>query len=242
VNAAWHTAPAYRQTFGPLAAELAELAGVPADQSQRLVLDDLFARTGDGAPAAAHVAVIAPDPAMKRALLLQAAVAWLFLTDEQYVLWSVHGTGRPPGVLDDLAAVLAAPALAGRVARISRARGGEAVELRSGGRLVVRSRAAGGGHGINGTRLILDDAHLLEFSHAAALVPVIAATRHQQALYAAVAGLNEGPMLPGLRALGRAGLPDLAYAEWPPSGTASPPGRMTRGTRAGVSRSPRGGG
>jgi hypothetical protein len=210
----WRTAPPYRLSLGPDVAALGAEIGRRPDRYEQAVLDDLFARHDDGTAAVTSAAVIAPTVQVKHSIVLQAVLAWLFLEEEPRVLWSVDDSRSTSDMLASVEEVLAHPLLTRRVKRISRMHGGEEVELRSGPRLLFRERRRGGGGGMNVTRLILDDAHVLEAAHLTGLLPTLAAAAYPQVLYAAVAGLPEGEVLRDIRARGQAVWPEMAYAEW----------------------------
>jgi hypothetical protein len=73
--------------LGPDVAALGAEIGRRPDRYEQVVLDDLFARRDDGTAAVTSAAVIAPTVQVKRSIVLQAVLAWLFLDEEPRVLW-----------------------------------------------------------------------------------------------------------------------------------------------------------
>lgn len=57
---AFGSVPDYPETFGDLAADVADQLGMPMDPEQRLILDAVFAESRPGVPACFEVAAVAP--------------------------------------------------------------------------------------------------------------------------------------------------------------------------------------
>jgi hypothetical protein len=93
--------------------------------------------------------------------------------------------------------------------------GNESIELLDGSRLVFKARTAGGGRGLTGDKVVLDEAFALRGDHMGALLPTLAARPDPQIVYGSSAGMVESRVLRGIRDRGRAGGdPRLAYLEW----------------------------
>ena len=215
VEPAYHTAPTYTRTLGPEVGELCELIGFGPDPEQQLILDDLFALDGRGKSAAFEEAIIAPRQNLKTGVIKQAALGWLFVTDQRLVVWSAHEFRTAQEAFRDMEELVAgSPMLAKRVKSIYRGNGDEAIELISGARLIFKARTKGGGRGLTGNKIILDEAFALIPAHMGALLPTLSAVPDPQVIYASSAGDSSAAVLRGIRDRGRIGDPRMAYAEW----------------------------
>lgn len=213
----FHTAPAWSQTLGDEVADLCEMVGFPAYPEQRLILDDVFALDpGDpNRSAAFEAAAIACRQQLKTGLLKQCALGWLFITDQPLIIWSAHEFGTSQEAFRDMQVLIdASDYLRRRVRRVTTAAGNEAIELTSGARLKFKARTSGGGRGLTGYKVILDEAFALMPEHMGALLPTLIAVPDPQVLYGSSAGLAKSETLRDLRDRGRAGGPRLSYTEW----------------------------
>lgn len=199
---------------------MCEQVGFPPDPEQRLILDDLFAVGGDGLSAAFETAVVATRQQLKTGLMKQAAIGWLFVTQEETVTWSAHLFPTTQDAFRDLTGLLTnSPMLRKRLATgptngIHGGRGSENIELRDGRRLLFRARTKTGGRGLTGDKMILDEAFALQPDHLGALIPTLTAVPDPQLLYGSSAGMGYSHILREIRNRGQAGSPGLAYAEW----------------------------
>ena len=211
------TVPDYALTFGPEVAEVATLAGLPPYPEQRLLLDAIFARdSGDLSKSAAfEAAVICDRQQLKTGLLKQAALGWLFVLPQPLTLWSAHEFGTSQEAFRDMQGLIASsPDLDRRVAKIRTAAGSESIEMKDGSRLRFKARTSGGGRGLTGSKIILDEAFALDPSMMGALMPTLIAVPDPQVIYASSAGMAKSAILRGVRDRGRAGHERMMYAEW----------------------------
>lgn len=215
--------PAYRseptaavRTLGPEVADLARLAGYGPDPEQAMILDAAFAMTRAGKSAAFEVAAIVSRQNMKTGLFKQVALGWLFLTDERLVVWSAHEFRTAQESFRDMVELIdGCGFLSRRVKAIHRGNGDEAIELVDDRRLIFKTRTKGGGRGLSGDKVILDEGYALQPMHMGALLPTLSARPDPQVLYGSSAGLAESAVLRGIRDRGRAGADArLAYFEW----------------------------
>ena len=208
--------PEYHQTFGGDVAELASIAGFAPDPEQRVALDAIFAVDRYGKSVAFETAVICCRQNMKTGLFKQVALGWLFVTDERLVVWSAHEFRTAQEAFRDLdELVTGTDALRRRVKAIYRGNGDESIELDTGTRLIFKTRTKGGGRGLSGDKVILDEAFALQPMHMGALLPTLSARPDPQVLYGSSAALVDSAVLRALRDRGRAGgEPRLAYLEW----------------------------
>jgi hypothetical protein len=207
--------PAYDRTDGDLVADLAGLASFPPDPAQRLALDAIFAQK-DGRSAAFEIAVISSRQNIKTAIFKMAALGWLFITSERLVVWSAHEFPTAAEAfrdLDDL--ITGCDYLRRQVKNIYRGNGDESIELLSGARLIFKTRTKGGGRGLSGRKVILDEGFALRPMHMGALLPTLSAQPDPQVLYGSSAGLADSDVLRGVRDRGRPGTdPRLAWIEF----------------------------
>jgi len=214
------------ETDGPAVAKLAEMVGFGPDPEQALALDALFAVDRFGGPAAFELAVVCSRQNLKTGLFKQAALGWLFLTRQRLVVWSAHEFRTAVEAFRDMTELIEGCEYTARqVKHIHRASGNEAIELVTGQRLIFKARTKGGGRGLTGDKVVLDEAFALQPMHMGALLPTLSAVAEPQVVYGSSAGLAESEVLRGIRNRGRAGLDrSLAYIEWcaPDGGCASP--------------------
>src|SRR6185369_12027837 len=91
-------------------------------------------------------------------------------------------------------------------------------------RLIFKARTKGGGRGLTGNKVILDEAFALLPTHMGALLPTLSAVEDPQVLYGSSAGKADAEVLAGIAERGRVGEIRLGYAEWSiPRGTCKDP-------------------
>lgn len=210
----FHTGPAWTSTLGDEVADLCDMVGYGPYPEQRLILDDVFALDGRRS-ASFETAVVACRQQMKTGLIKQCALGWLFITDQPLVIWSAHEFGTAQEAFRDMQTIIGgSDILSRRVARITTSAGNEVIELKSGARLKFKARTSGGGRGLTGSKVILDEAFALKPEHMGALLPTLISVDDPQVLYGSSAGLASSAVLRALRDRGRRGSDRLAYAEW----------------------------
>lgn len=210
------TAPDRYTTYGPDVADLCDVVGFGPDPEQRLLLDHAFAVDRRGKSTAFEVCVICARQNMKTGLLKQMALGWLFITDQQLIIWSAHEFSTAQEAFRDMEQLIEGSSfLSKRVKKIHRANGDEAIELRTGARLKFRARTKAGGRGLSGDKVVLDEAFALQPDHMGALLPTLSVRPDPQVVYGSSAGVAHSDVLRGIRDRGRAGTsPRLAYCEW----------------------------
>ncbi|MGZ4617167.1 MAG: hypothetical protein ACXV3F_00255 [Frankiaceae bacterium] len=216
VEPAYCSVPPSQNTLGDEVAELAAMAGFAPDPEQRLALDHLFAMKPDGRVAAMEFAVICSRQNLKTGLFKQAALGWLFVTEERLVVWSAHEFGTAQEAFRDMSMLIeSCPMLDRRVKQMHKGNGDEAIELKNGSRLKFKARTKGGGRGLSGGKVVLDEAYALKPEHMGALLPLLSAQPDPQVVYGSSAGHATSEVLRAVRDRGRAGGdPSLAYLEW----------------------------
>lgn len=207
-----------------LVADTCADAGFEPDAEQMMILDAIFALGADGHSSAFEIAAICTRQNLKTAVFEMAALGWLFLTDEQLIVWSAHEFRTSEKTFAHLERVISGyPPFHKRLRKngFSHGNGDEAIKLKSGAELQFSTRTKGGGRGLTGDKVILDEGFALRRQHMGALLPIMAAVPDGQVLYGSSAGLADSDVLRDVRDRGRAGGdPRLAYFEWcapPPS-------------------------
>lgn len=231
VEPAYFHHPPYTETLGPEVADLCAMAGLVPDPEQRLALDVLFALGPDGfRPAAFEFAVIAARQNLKTAFCLMAALGWLFVTEVRLITWSAQEMDTAREAHRDLVNLITnCPSLAKRLADgptngITSGNGKEAIELApseacpDGQRIKFKARTSGGGRGLSGDKVILDEAYALKPEHLGALMPTLSTRREAQIIYGSSAARPESDVLRDIVQRGRSTDPvrrgRLAYMEF----------------------------
>jgi hypothetical protein len=208
--------PDFHKTYGDEVADLAELAGFAPDPEQKLGLDLIFAVDRRGKSAAFEFCVVCSRQNLKTGLFKQAALGWLFITDQNLVVWSAHEFNTAQEAHRDMAALIenCAP-LSRRLKRVYSGAADKSIELTTGQRLIFKARTATGGRGLSGDKVVLDEGFALHPSHMGALLPTLSVRPDPQVVYGSSAGLSDSDVLRGVRDRGRAGgAGRLAYLEW----------------------------
>lgn len=216
VPPAFKSYPAYHKTYGPEVSELCALVGFAPDPEQQLGLDLLFGVDWSGRSVAFEFAVVCSRQNLKTGLFKQAALGWLFITDQRLVVWSAHEFNTAQEAHRDMAELIeGSPFLVKRLKQVYNGAADKSIELLSGQRLVFKARTHTGGRGLSGDKVVLDEAFALRPSHMGALLPTLSVRPDPQVVYGSSAGLAESDVLRGIRDRGRAGVsPRLAYVEW----------------------------
>ncbi len=216
--------PRFAYTFGPEVARLGEIAEFVPDPEQRLLLDVTFGYTKRHRIAAPEVCTIAARQNLKTGFLKLCGLGWLIVDPQPFITWSAHEYDTASASFQELAAMLEGNrALRRRVKRIYHGDGKERIVMKreyGGAVMKFKARTKGGGRGLTAARVILDEAFALQPAHMGALVPIMSAMPNGQMVEASSSGRIESESLRDIRDRGRAGDPELAYAEWSaPEGT-----------------------
>lgn len=219
--------PEYGVTLGDEVADLAEMAGFTPDPEQRLALDMLFAMDPRGKAAVRDFAVCAPRQNLKTGLLKQAALGWLFITEQRLIVWSAHEFPTSQEAFRDMEVLITScPDLDREVKQIHYGNGEESIELKGDRRLKFKARTKSGGRGLTGDKIVLDEAMYLRATHMGALVPTLRAVPDPQLVLAGSAGMIDSDVWRSYRDRGRAGgaarLGWLEYCDLNPGGCAEP--------------------
>lgn len=213
------SAPPRVSSAGADVAELSEIAGLPLDPWQRLVLEEALGQRRDGSWSAFEVGLVVGRQNGKGAILEAVELASLFLLDEELCIHSAHlfdtsleAFKRILGLIENT------PDLDRLVRRVSRSHGEEGIEVFRDGalrRLRFRSRTAGGGRGFTCDRLVLDEAMILTDRAVGSILPTLSAVPDPQVWYTGSSGTKDSTALGRVRTRGIAGSdPRLCYLEW----------------------------
>ncbi len=238
VPPAFRSEPEYEVTLGPEVADLCRDAEFGPDEEQSMVLDAIFGRRADGRSSASEIGVVCCRQNLKTGVFKQAELGWLYVTEERLVVWSAHEFATSQEAFRDLEELITGfDFLRREVKRITHGNGEEAIELISGSRMIFKTRTKGGGRGLSGSKVVLDEGFALRAMHMGALLPTMSAQPDPQVLYGSSAGLADSSILRDLRDRGRpGGEPRLAYFEWcaPPPEVACAAGKGCTHARTAV--------
>jgi hypothetical protein len=216
VPPAFSHVPDYHHSLGDEVVDLAATAGMIADPEQRLILDLIFARDRFGRSQCFEVVVIAPRQNLKTGAFKMAALGWLFITQEDLVIWSAHEfqtSSEDRRKLGSLAEET--PWLDSRVKQIYEGNNYQAIELKTGQRLIFRARTLTGGRGLSGNKTVLDEGFALQPAHMGTLMPTLSAMPDPQLVYGSSACHANSVVLRKLRDRGRAGRSArIGFLEW----------------------------
>jgi hypothetical protein len=219
VRPAYLSLPPRVGSYGDEAIDLARMAGRELDAEQCISVDAMLSYKPGGRWAALETCRLEPRQNGKTGgELLPVVLFDLFLMPPDKIVWTAHLFRTARDAFNDFDQIIAnTPELSKRVKKVSYANGEEAVELNNGARLEFLARSKGGGRGIGGKRVIMDEALFLSGEAMGALLPTLAArsvTGDPQIMYASSAGVLGSDHLRGLRDRGRkGGDPSLVYVE-----------------------------
>jgi hypothetical protein len=176
---------------GDEAIELAEIAGLNLDPWQRLFLRDGLGVGADGKWASFEVFIELSRQNGKSAVFEARALAGLYVFRERLVTYTAHKGETALEAFRRIDDMIASDGeLKAEVARngVKRTNGKESIELVTGQRIKFRTRTSGGGRGLSGDCVILDEAQDLDQYEVGALLPIILARLNPQLWYGGSAG------------------------------------------------------
>jgi hypothetical protein len=230
VEPAYLSVPPRLGSYGDEAVDLARLAGRELDAEQEIAVDAMLSYGPGGRWAAFESAVIeARQNGKTGGVILPVVLFDLFLLPADRIVWTAHIFRTARDAFNDIVGLVDGCAeLSRRVRKISSAHGEEFVELHSGAKLEFLARSKGGGRGLGGKRLVMDEALYLSGESMGALIPTLAArsvTGDPQINYGSSAGVLSSDHLRALRDRGRkGGDPSLVWVEWAAPGGWDDPG------------------
>lgn len=202
------------------------MAQLDLDPWEELVLTHALGERADGKWAAFEVGLVAPRQNGKGTVLEGRELTGLFLLGEQLIIHSAHEQATSSEHFRRLLNLIeSVPEFDRRVLRAPRGKGAEAIELRGGQRIFFKTRTGGGGRGLTGDLVVLDEGMILPLATTAALVPTMAARSmagNPQLWYAGSAVDQEkhehGLVLARLRERALKASRSVAYFEWSAAG------------------------
>lgn len=218
--------PGARGNYGDVVADLADRMGRPLDVAQRVAVDALTSYGPGGKWLALEGLIKQPRRNGKTAGVITAiAFADLFLWKADRIAWTAHLFKTTSEAFGDHQKLIArVPEFSRRVKQIHSGKGEESIELHSGARIDYLARSKGGGRGLEGKRVVIDEALFFSAESAEALLPILATADNAQIMYGSSACKVESTGLRALTRRGRAGNdPSLVYVDWSaPGGWANP--------------------
>jgi hypothetical protein len=217
-------------SYGEGAAQLMEVAGRPLDAEQKLAVDAILSFREGGRWAALESVVIEARQNGKTGGVLLPVVLWdLFMMPPDRIVWTAHLFKTSRDAFNDVIQMIeASSTLSKRVKSITLGKGTESVELHNGATLEFLARSVGGGRGLGGKRIVMDEALFLSAGSMGALMPTLSArsmTGNPAIMYGSSAGVLGSDHLRTLRDRGRkGGDPSLVYLEWCAPGSWDQPG------------------
>lgn len=214
--------PEYISSAGQEAIELCALAGLILDPWEQLVLMDMLGERPDGKWASFEFGVVAARQNGKDAIFEGRELTGLFLLNERLIIHSAHEQATSSEHFRRLLMLIeGVPEFDRRVLKAPRGKGAEAIELRGGQRIFFKTRTSGGGRGLSGDLVVLNEGMILPAAVVGALVPTMAGRSlhgNPQLLYGASAvdqRVHEhGVTLARLRTRALAGADRVGYCEW----------------------------
>lgn len=209
------------RTLGPEVGAVATLAGFTPDPEQQFCLDVAFALDKRGEPLVFDSTVVAPRQNLKTGFLKQRALGKLFVTQRRLVIWSAHEFDTVVEAARELEQLIDAsddlrrevkPTGSGELAKLGAK---PEIELRSGARVKFKTRTSGGGRGLSGDDLFVDEAYAAQAGQMGAVMPTMLARPGAQVDFASSACRPESAYLWDRVQDGRAGMgPRSFYIEW----------------------------
>lgn len=207
--------PTATSTAGLEVGEMARMLGFQVDGPEQEALDVLMAEAGPKW-AALEVAIICGRQNLKTWALEMTALYDAFFRDVKRVVWTSHRFKTTQQAFADLEQIVGdTDWLRDKVRKVRHASGDEGFELTSGARIDFLARTSGGGRGLTGDTVILDEALYLSPQMMGALLPTLSARPDPHVRYGSSPGIMESEVLRSVRNRGRAlNDPSLAYIEW----------------------------
>ena len=208
------------QTRGDEALDIAERAGLIADEWQREVILAGCSIDDQGRWTTLENVVNVPRQNGKGAILEIRELAGMVAWEEPLLIHSAHQGDTAQEHFERLLSLFeSVPEFDRMVKRVSRTNGLFGIALTNGSRIRFRSRSKAGGRGFSCNTLILDEAMFLPESFHGALVPTLRAQPNPQIWYAGSAVDQEihehGVVFTRLRERAIEGKdPSLCYFEW----------------------------
>jgi hypothetical protein len=210
------TAPAWVDTDGDLAANLAADLGWELDDVQRWHVDANLAVDSAGLPACPSTCIVGPRQTVGKTVGLEVAALFdVFVADVELVVWTAHLYSTSRKTWMDMRRRIERHPDYARRADFREANGEQAIIVDGERSIEFHARSGRGGRGFPGVRrLVLDEWLYGRPGDLGALAPTMVTQPDAQVRYASSAGFVTSAELRRLRKRGRTGGDDtLAYVE-----------------------------
>jgi len=216
VEPAYHWAPPYELTLGPVVTEFCASVGYRPDPEQAIALDDIFAEDANHVPVLPAFAVVGPRRNIKTGLEIQTAMGWLYVLEVPSVFYSAHKWRTAEGTFNTFSEIIRnSDDLSRQMLRPNRGTGYAQLRWRTGQVMTFTTRTLDGGRGEETDKHIIDEALKVRPQHVGALLPALATRELAQVLWGSSAGQATSEILREIRDRGRAGGdPTLGYLEY----------------------------
>lgn len=210
------TSPAWSDTDGDLAANLAADLGWELDEVQRWHVDAMLAIGDEGLPACPATCIVGPRQTVGKTVGMEVAALFdVFVADVELVVWTAHLYSTSEKTWLDMRRRIEKNPDYARRCHFPEKNGGQAIVVDDDKRIEFHARSGRGGRGFPGVRrLVLDEWLYGKAGDLGALAPTMVTQPDAQVRYASSAGFVSSTELRRLRTRGRAGGdPSLAYLE-----------------------------
>lgn len=221
----WH--PERKGTYLDVVRHVAEMVGRPLDSEQEIAVDALTSFGAKNEWLTLETCLKIPRQNGKTAgITTPIVLADLFVWGADRIAWTAHLFRTSREAFEDHERLIqGCPDFSRRVKKIGYAHGEERIELKTGATLEYLARSKGGGRGLGGKRIVIDEALFFASDAAGALLPILAARANPQINYLSSAPKIESDHLRTLTTRGRAGNdPSLIFVEFCAPGSFSDSG------------------
>lgn len=192
-------APLWHTTAGDDAVDLAAVCGLNMLPWQQLALRNTLGERGDKW-ASFEVGLVLPRQNGKNVIVLARELAGLFLFGEKQQVHTAHKFKTARSAHRELVnAIRRVPELHDLVQSMPTSTDNTAVVLKDGARCDFLARQNGGGRGLSGDLVILDEAYQISGELVSDLLPTLSARPAPQVWYTSSAGMDSSEVLESLR-------------------------------------------
>lgn len=214
---------------GPAAVALAEMAGLKLDPWQAWVVEQILGEKEEmywnevlqryvPKSSAYESALVVARQNGKGSIMEALELAWLFLLGAKTICHSAHEFATSKEHFQRVESLVSGtPELKAELARggIKWSHGDESINLRTGQRLIFKTRTKGAARGFSIDKLVMDEAMILKKEQVGAMLPATAARPDVQIVYAGSAGDEDSEHFGRARDRGiNKTDPRLFFAEW----------------------------
>lgn len=196
----YFVAPLWNTTAGEDAVDLAAVCGIHLLPWQQLVLKNALGERRDGKWASFEVGLVVPRQSGKNVMVLARELAALFLFGEEQVIHTAHRFKTARSAHRALVKIIRkVPELHNMVQSMPTSTDNTSIVLKNGNRCDFLARQGGGGRGLSGDLVILDEAFQISTELVSDLLPTLSARPSPQVWYTSSAGMESSDVLENLR-------------------------------------------